>query len=148
MPVGVIASSLGGHIRHCLDHFAALCSASTAAVIDYDQRERGTAVEISRSAALIAIRQLQGQLEELDGTLLARPVRVRSMLAGDGTSIETQSSLGRELVFVLSHTIHHNALIAAMCKTLEIPTPQRFGYAPATVAHLDQTTCAPSRSCR
>lgn len=141
-PVGVIPSSLGGHVRHCLDHFEALCSGAATGAMDYDDRARGTMVETDRSAAQRTIRRLQDRVATLDASMLTRPVRVTSMLADDGTSIEALSSLGRELAFVLSHTVHHNALVAAMCKTLGIPIPQRFGYAPSTVAHLDGSACA------
>ncbi len=136
-PVGAIASSMGGHIRHCLDHFAAFCGGATTGRIDYDDRRRDTPVESIRAAALTEIVALRQRLALLDRSFLARTVRVRSMIAGDGTSIETVSSLGRELSFVLSHTIHHNALIAAMCQMLGVRPPSRFGYAPATLAHLD-----------
>ena len=141
-PVGVIPSSLGGHVRHCLDHFEALCTGAITGVVDYDDRQRGTAVETDRIAAMSAIQRLRLQIEALDESVLARTVRVPSIIAGDGTSIETRSSLGRELAFVLSHTVHHNALVAAMCRTLGITIPDRFGYAPATIAHLDESECA------
>ena len=147
-PVGVIPSSLGGHVRHCLDHFEALCTGVITGVVDYDDRQRGTAVETDRIAALSAIRRLRLQLESLDESVLTKTVRVRSIIAADGTSIETRSSVGRELAFVLSHTVHHNALVAAMCRTLGIPIPDRFGYAPATIAHLDESECALSPSSR
>ncbi|MBI5764793.1 MAG: DinB family protein [Planctomycetes bacterium] len=147
-PVGVIPSSLGGHVRHCLDHFEALCAGALTGVVDYDDRQRGTSVETDRIAALGAIRRLRVQIEALDESVLTKTVRVPSIIAGDGTSIETRSSLGRELAFVLSHTVHHNALVAAMCRTLGIPIPDRFGYAPATIAHLDQSECARSPSSR
>jgi uncharacterized damage-inducible protein DinB len=147
-PVGVIPSSLGGHVRHCLDHFEALCSGAATGVMDYDDRARGTMVETDRSAALRSIRRLQDRVALLDASMLTRTVRVVSMLAGDGTSIEAPSSLGRELAFVLSHTVHHNALVAAMCRTLGIPIPERFGYAPSTVAHLDGSACVLSPSFR
>ncbi len=140
-PVGVVDSSLGGHIRHCLDHAVALCRGVGAGCIDYDARERGTPIETCRVAALSEIRTIQDQLAQLREAPLQQPLRVRAIISGDGWSIETASSLGRELVFVLSHTIHHNALIAAMCKTLGIPTPARFGYAPATIAYLGGAAC-------
>lgn len=145
-PVGVIPSSLGGHVRHCLDHFEALCSGAATGAMDYDDRARGTTVETDRSAAQQLIRRLQDRVATLDASMLTRTVRVTSMLAGDGTSIEARSSLGRELAFVLSHTVHHNALVAAMCKTLGIPIAERFGYAPSTVAHLDGSACVQSQS--
>lgn len=141
-PVGVIQSSVGSHVRHCLDHFEAFCSGASTRVMDYDVRARGTMVETDRSAALASIRRLQDQLALLEASMLTRTVRVTSMLAGDGTSIETPSSLGRELAFVLSHTVHHNALIAVMFRTLGVSIRERFGFAPSTIAHLEAAACA------
>lgn len=141
-PVGVIVSSLGGHVRHCLDHFGAFLTGAESGFVDYDHRERGTDVERDRRAALLAIRHLQERLASVDDSAHTRSVRVRAMICGDGTSLTSTSTVGRELVFVLSHTIHHNALIAAICKTLGIPLPERFGYAPATIAHLAELACA------
>lgn len=147
-PVGVIASSLGGHVRHCLDHFEALLAGAAGGLVDYDHRERATAIETERLAAIRAIRGLVARLLTLDQPELNRPVRVAAMLASDGWSIETESSLGRELVFVLSHTVHHHAIMAAMCATLGIQLPVRFGYAPSTLAHLDRAGDSPSESYR
>jgi uncharacterized damage-inducible protein DinB len=141
-PVGVIPSSLGGQVRHCLDHFDALLLGALGGTVNYDDRERGTAIETCRPAALSAIQRLQLRLTLLNSSMVTTAVRVKAMLASDGPPIEIQSTLGRELAFVLSHTVHHNALVAAMCKTLGIPIPERFGYAPSTVAHLDGTACA------
>jgi len=54
---------------------------------------------------------------------------------------EVETTAGRELAFVLSHTIHHNALIDVMARTLGVPVPDRFGYAPSTIAHLEKAAC-------
>lgn len=145
-PVGVIPSSLGGHVRHCLDHFAAFCRGVESGCMDYDDRQRGTPVETSRAAALAAIAALQARLRPLQGAPLSMSVRVQSVVSADGRLIETASSLGRELVFVLSHTVHHNALLAAICHTLGVPVPERFGYAPATITELDRLAHAQSPS--
>ena len=42
------------------------------------------------------------------------------------------TSLARELVFALQHTIHHQAIIAVLLQQVGVQTPARFGYAPAT----------------
>jgi uncharacterized damage-inducible protein DinB len=56
--------------------------------------------------------------------------------------MEVETTVGRELAFVLSHTVHHNALIAVMARTLGVPVPDLFGYAPSTIAHLEKAACA------
>jgi len=143
-PVGVVGGSIGEHVRHCLDHFAALVGGARTGTVAYDQRRRGTAVETQRCAAFLAIRELETALLEIGPA--ERTVRVRALLTADGVEVETESTLMRELIFVLSHTIHHNALIAVMCRTLGVPLPSRFGYAPATIANLERPACAPLRS--
>jgi hypothetical protein len=36
----VFGSTVGGHYRHCLDHFQSLLQGSDVSEIDYDNRER------------------------------------------------------------------------------------------------------------
>ncbi len=138
-PVGVIPGSLGGHVRHCLDHVAALCAGVPTCRIDYDRRERGTPVETSRASALHAVEALRDRIAAMDASTLTREVRVTTMLAEDGTHLESASSLGREVVFVLSHTVHHGALMLAICRKLDVAVPERFGFAPSTLAHFDES---------
>ena len=137
-PVGVMPSSVGGHVRHCLDHVAALLLARASRSLDYDHRERGTPVEHDRRAAIAAI---EAQIMALDGwhdSDLAFRLCLSVLLTSDGEPIQVDSSLGRELAYTLSHTIHHNAIIGAMVKTLGGSLPERFGYAPATIRHAAQ----------
>jgi uncharacterized damage-inducible protein DinB len=146
-PVGKIDSSIGAHVRHCLDHFQSLIRAVETRRLDYDQRERGTPIESDRIAALSAITELQRRLVELPAESVSRTLWLTAMLSESGPSVELHSSLGRELAYVLSHTIHHHALIGAMVKTLGGTLPPRFGYAPATIAareRMEAVACARS----
>lgn len=134
-----VTSSIGAHVRHTLDHVESLLSTlrdEDDDRINYDHRERGTAVEADRLAALSLIaRQTRALLRaNLD---LDRPLLLTALLSPDGQPVQTASTLGRELTFVLSHTIHHGALLAVMVKLVGGDVPARFGYAPATLAHLD-----------
>jgi hypothetical protein len=51
---------------------------------------------------------------------------------GAGVTCSAISTAGRELVFVISHTIHHNATMGVLLSEWGLALPQRFGYAPAT----------------
>jgi uncharacterized damage-inducible protein DinB len=141
-PVGAVSGSAGGHVRHCLDHVAALLAGAERGAVDYDQRQRGTDVETSRAAALDAIRDLERQLLAFPAYPEGRPLRLAVTVSCALPLVEVGTTLGRELVFVLSHTVHHNALIAVVAKTLGVPVPERFGYAPSTIAHLEKSACA------
>ncbi len=134
-------STIGGHVRHCLDHVDALLAAVERGQLNYDARRRGTAVETCRQAALDAIARQQEQLLELPPLVEEQPLRLTAMMSTVLPAFDLGTTVGRELAFVLSHTIHHNALIAVMARALGVAVPERFGYAPSTIAHLEQTSC-------
>lgn len=136
------SSSVGNHVRHCLDHVEALLVGAESGVIDYDARERGTVIETDRSAALAAVRRYQRQLHTLPPAAADMPIRLTTLLDPAAPPALVASTLGREFAFVLSHTIHHSALIGALTRTLGVEPPRYFGYAPATIAHLAQPPCA------
>jgi uncharacterized damage-inducible protein DinB len=134
-PVGVIPGSVGAHVRHCLDHVAALGAARATGRLDYDHRERGTPVETDRAAALAAVRDHAAELLGWTADDLSTDVRLRVTLTADGEPVEVGTTLGRELAYAVSHTIHHNAILGAMVRTLGGSPPERFGYAPSTLRH-------------
>lgn len=144
-PVGVIDSSVGGHVRHCLDHVTAFMAALRSGRLDYDHRARGTSIESSSSAALEHLRVLTNELLVLDEIPIDLPLRLSLLVSPQRPAVEVGSTAGREFAFVLSHTIHHNALMGAMLKMLGKCPPADFGYAPSTLAHRNSKSCAPSR---
>jgi uncharacterized damage-inducible protein DinB len=141
-PVGVVSSNVGGHVRHCLDHVDSLLAGIEREELSYDDRERGTDVETSRQAALDAIQRQERDLLAFPSRSEHRPLRLKVLVSSALPPVEVESTVGRELSFVLSHTVHHNALIAVMAKTLGVPVPDRFGYAPSTLAYLEKAACA------
>ena len=136
-PVGVIESSIGGHVRHCLDHVRSLLEATATGQLDYDHRQRGTAIESSRTATAEAVDQFIDELRTLPEDALDRPLALRVLLTPDQPPLLVKTSVGREMAYVVAHTIHHNALIGAMVKTLGGWLPERFGYAPSTLKHRE-----------
>jgi uncharacterized damage-inducible protein DinB len=141
-PVGVVESSVGGHVRHCLNHVRSLLSAIELGHLDYDFRRRGTPVETSRCCALAEIDELVSELRALPANLIDRPLSMSVLMTSGEEPIEVRTTVGRELAYTLTHTIHHNALVAAMVKTLGGWLPERFGYAPSTEKHLNEIPCA------
>ena len=141
-PVGPVDGSIGGHTRHCLDHMRALLEAVENGALDYDNRQRDTRLESNRLLALRHMRDLIEQLSELSDNAMDQDVALTMLFAADDGPVTVRSTIGRELAYVLSHTVHHHALIGAMVKTLGGWLPQHFGYAPATIAHQKRQACA------
>jgi uncharacterized damage-inducible protein DinB len=140
-PVGVVESSIGGHVRHNLDHIRALVRGLPTGRVCYDRRDRGTDVECDRVAALDAILQLEREFLAVAWAEVPRVLVLSALVAPDLPPVLTLSSPARELAFVVSHTIHHNALIRVMVKLIGADVPADFGYAPSTVAHKRSSTC-------
>ena len=119
-----ISGSIGGHVRHCLDHVRALELGIERGLVDYDARRRDIGIEREREAAALSLLAAASRL-----------LVVRTLVAIDGPVVEAVSSVARELAFVVSHTIHHNAQIALLAHRLgSSRLPQRFGVATSTPA--------------
>ena len=109
------SSSLGQHLRHTLEHVEALLEGLPAGSIDYDSRKRDETIERQPELAAIRCRQLKSALENagckhsLDASLVVKASSTTSDIA-----IERMSSFGRELQFLVSHTVHHFAIMAGI----------------------------------
>jgi uncharacterized damage-inducible protein DinB len=141
-PDEIMSSSVGSHVRHCLDHIEAILRGFETGMIDYDTRDRGTPVETCRTAAIEALGRQAQRLLRFPACSEHHPLQLKVTLTNSGPAVTVATSVGRELAFVLSHTIHHNALMAVIAKALGTPVPHRFGYAPSTIAYLEQNLCA------
>jgi uncharacterized damage-inducible protein DinB len=141
---GRSSGGVGGHVRHCLDHVRAFLSATHTGRCAYDRRPRNTDIETNRAAAMRAAGELMTAIEQLDPSVLGRDVLVETQLDHDGTMVTTRSSFGREVVFVMSHTIHHNAIVGQMLRARSVRMGPRFGLAPATPSDGGPPTGGPT----
>ncbi|MGF1450484.1 MAG: DinB family protein [Opitutales bacterium] len=130
-------STIGGHLRHNADHYSALLDGLAQGKVDYDARHRDHAMEVSVTAAGSIFRDLSDRLSALESKDLDDPIQV-TVDTGSGGSTWAASSLRRELQFLLSHSIHHYALIATICQLRGLQTPETFGVAPSTLRHRGQ----------
>jgi hypothetical protein len=128
-----VSGSIGGHVRHCLDHVRALERGLGSGLIDYDVRSRQSWVERDREHAVLALTAAARRLERIPDGALPRPAVVRTTIDVRGRVVLVPSSVGRELAFVLSHTIHHAASMALLAhRQGGRQLPDRFGLAPTT----------------
>jgi len=127
---------IGGHYRHCVDHFTSLLRGFDADEVNYDHRERDARIESQPDCALAITRQMRAQLEGLPVGTLDTPIRVRCEVSyAHGDSSISGSTFGREMVYAIAHAIHHYALISVMARLMDAKLPEHFGVAPSTVAH-------------
>jgi uncharacterized damage-inducible protein DinB len=127
-----VSGSIGEHVRHSLDHVSALLTADRSATLSYDRRHRGTAVETDVSEALRQIQQLKDALNAWSTRSLDEPIRVTSMISPSADAVTGWSTLARELAFVVSHTIHHQAINGVLLAIHGRVVPERFGHSPST----------------
>jgi hypothetical protein len=124
------SASIGEQFRHNLDFLNVFLLGAAIGRIDYTLRERDAEVEGSRK---YAVQRFEFAKETLAGlSRLCGMVSVRSEI---DRGIWLQSSVERELEFVLSHTIHHHALIAEKLVAAGIAPESSVGVAPSTVEY-------------
>ena len=131
------SSGVGGHFRHCLDHYQQLLTGLPEGRVDYDARSRDRRVEHDRSLAQQRGREIAAALAALDAGLEGKGLQTR-MDCGDGQHRDARwerSTLGRELQFMVSHTTHHYALIALILRHQGIEPGPNFGVAASTLQH-------------
>jgi hypothetical protein len=126
------SGSIGEHVRHCLDHVRALLTGTSVGAVSYDARLRGTRIETDPRAAGIEIAMLSVALGGLDALPPDTPVRLQAVAQHGARPSDLGTTVGREIAFVIQHTIHHCAVIALLLERCDIPVPPRFGYAPST----------------
>ncbi len=130
---GVLAATMGAHVRHLLDHYDCLLDNAASGEVDYACRSRDARCETDARFAMDRIAQLIQRLRALKPDY-TQPLKVRHE-PGDPALPANESSLGRELEFLHSHTAHHFALLAVIMTRQGISLPVDFGLARSTVRH-------------
>lgn len=134
--------AVGPHLRHIMEHYTALLDALAQAdpVVHYDARGRDMRVQNEATAALDLLRDLQARWSTLAhqcGATSALGQALHTCLQAGACgehSVVVPTTLGRELLFLSSHTVHHFALVAQYCRAAGVEPEQDFGKAPATRA--------------
>ena len=138
-------SGAGSHFRHMLDFYDRFFEGLLEERIDYDRRERDPAIEADPAAACEKIQSTIGRLKELAGGSWAPALLVKADAEG-ALKEETPwagSTVERELQVLMSHTVHHYALIAVALRMNAYPVGEEFGVAPSTLRYWqEQRACA------
>ncbi len=135
-------STVGGHLRHCLDHYEAFLKGVVDGKIDYDARDRDQGVECETRTAEERILTIISQLESLCEGEICADLLVKMDCGEVSNSVTWQpSSMGRELQFLISHTVHHFAMIRGICQNMGEELPLDFGMAPSTLRYRKSLAC-------
>lgn len=138
------ARTVGPHLRHVLDHYSAFIAGLESFRVDYDARERDLRLESELAFAVARMREIVGELVLVEPDQLELPIRIRLEAGGPEAEQWSHSTVRRELQFLLSHTVHHFALIAVLLERFEIAVPEDFGIAPSTLKYWQaRAQCAP-----
>ena len=130
-------SCIGKHIRHCVDHYDKFIAGLDAGKINYDERPRDTSVEIDRRVAIVRLQQLGEALQHIPKAVLSDTVFINSNESehNNCSANWNVSSVARELQFLISHTVHHYALVAMMLRLQNVEVDSEFGFAQSTIKH-------------
>lgn len=133
-------ASVGGHMRHIIEHYQSFLHGLVDSEIDYEKRARDPLVENDPVYATDILASITEQLDEWSGVLTNHALSLR---AETTPGIATATSVLRELEFLLSHTIHHYALVAVMARLQGHEPEASFGIAPSTLKfQKSQAACA------
>lgn len=130
-------ASVGAHFRHCIDHYLTLRSGTQSGQINYEQRQRDARLESDRGYAVETACGLRDALAETaDSELPALQVKLETCEGPGQDLCWVDTTLERELDYLINHTVHHYALIAVMLRLAGHETPKGFGVAPSTLRYL------------
>ena len=135
------ASGVGAHLRHNLDHFRSFLDGLDTRRIDYDARERDVRIEINGEYAAEKIGETIARLQAIASLPADTPLQVK-MDCGEDAKQWCRSTVARELEFLVSHTVHHYALVAMILRLQGLEPGAEFGVAPSTLRFQHQLSCA------
>ena len=129
-------SSIGAHMRHSLEFIQIIVEQAESGTIDYESRIRNTIYESDPEAAKIGFAKIIQQLTSLIDDMGANKVVEVMETPGFGIEkIPVASSLGREVLFGIQHSIHHFAVVKILAANNDIEFSKDFGVTSATQAH-------------
>lgn len=133
-----VQASIGTHLRHLIGAVECLLAGTDDAEIDYDRRSRNQRLERHREAAMDCLERLAMRIQTELADRADSSVRIWCDEPKAPRGPGAASSLVRELRYVASHTVHHQAMIATILRTHDIPVPEGFGIARSTLVHLER----------
>ncbi|MBL7827516.1 MAG: hypothetical protein JNJ57_12845 [Saprospiraceae bacterium] len=124
-------STLGQHFRHILEFFQCLENGMESGAVDYASRKRNLLYEDNPALTSQAFSEFLDTL----GRYTDDHLMVVKAEFGGSDRPTYQSCLGRELLFIYDHAIHHLAIIkiGLRCHFPQIQIDKDLGVSPSTI---------------
>jgi hypothetical protein len=132
--------SIGGHLRHCLEHITCFVMGLEEGLIDYDLRVRSADLENNRTLFRRALQKTMQDLESIPSDIAENTIQVRQIQNPGDAPKDMGTTVERELVFLSSHLVHHLALVVYICRDEGIEVPSDFALAFSTSAYRAAAT--------
>ncbi len=128
-------SGIGPHVRHVLDHYLCFLRDVDSGKIDFDDRRREPRIEKDPEYARSVLKRTIVSMKDL--SVADSPLRIKmdSDVDGKDAAAWTQTTVDRELQYLVAHTVHHFAIISIIMNLHGIRPGASFGYAPSTLRH-------------
>lgn len=127
-------SSIGMHARHIIEFYQCLLIGIESGIVNYDNRERDSELEVSPEYCIKIIDEILIEVNKL--SLNVDLVLQTSYCTLDSLNkIDVATSVKRELIYNIEHTIHHLAIIKIGIKALDplITLDESVGVAVSTI---------------
>jgi hypothetical protein len=126
-------NSIGQHVRHVLEFYICLSYGIKSGRVDYDKRLRNLSIENDPNYANIILDQLSSIFchQNIEDKSIINVIEL------NGAEVLSDSSVSRELVYLIEHSIHHYAIIAIALRNefRHVEIPSDFGVAYSTTRH-------------
>jgi hypothetical protein len=142
-PLDILSgSTIGQHTRHIIEFFNCLLEQSTdqeIPVVNYAKRRRDYRIESEPGHALYEVVEICDRLKDLDTLKKC----LLDCAEHGQENLLISSTIARELIYTIEHTIHHLAIVKIALKATapSIHLPEHFGVAPSTIQYR-QESCA------
>ena len=120
--------NIGKHVRHIVEFFQCLLIADE--IVCFDNRKRELLLETSIPYTLQIVNQIKDEIQTID---FNKKITLKQLVNQE--ILEVESSVGRELIYCIDHSIHHFAIIKMILK-IEFPKinlNDDFGIAYSTI---------------
>lgn len=132
-----IEQRIGAHIRHVHDHFRSLFIGLESGIVDYNLRNRESSEELYLQTCLTEHDKVFAKLNAVDN-LVGKIEIISEINCHTTENLQMTSSIERELLYLINHTIHHAAIIKHIMDLGGVTCPHEIGLAPGTATYYRQ----------